>query len=754
MSVCQALIYFILILTSVYAFIIGIDGPLLHQEALEDDNTTLHCDTTSAISEDELSLLVWYKGDDSIYSYDARSNNEWSSQTFNTSGRLSININKRPTPLYIRSLRADDEALYHCRVEFLHTPTRYTGVNLTVIVLPSKPFFLDEMGNKIEDKIGPFFVGDTLVINCLVIGGRPPPHISWYNGEVLVDATGSESDIPNVRQNELYLPITRNTNRITCKATNTLLSAPISSYIDIEIYLSASNVSIHWLQDIESNTLKAGNNYVVKCIAYEVNPSPDIAWWLNRKHLTQYSNQTWNHMTKTAESHLQLKPTIKDDRATLAGVTTNPAIPPGKNSKADVITLNVTYVPIVEVLTVETSKLNGVIENDTFRLICEVDANPRANRFMWYYNNTNIHENVGWQDYIFGNILIFKKTFRRHTGQYSCSAKNSMGEGKAEGVDITVFYPPECTNNGVSLINEIITCQVRSVPDPNSFTWYIRTDSQFENLTTQSPSISLNIITISLTKTANITCEANNGVAKQQNLCTKVISFKHLRPQAPRQCDLSYERNQFQIHCNPVENATHYEITVWRMSTSNASLILNHKSAMGFGAQALIRNADEGWRVGGQLGTLNEGDEAGTAACNRYGCSEILLLRPTEKLLNAAKLPWWYFFLDKDVGMIVGGVLLVVVFVISTAIAVCAARRSRVKQPAPVIQVVGIDDFTREFLNSTRDLKARSSCSLRSRNSNYFETEEVGLTQWRHLPLIHDPPPPDVTLTRHRESAV
>ncbi|XP_045537813.1 hemicentin-1 isoform X2 [Papilio machaon] len=744
MSVCQALIYFILISSSIYAFIIGIDGPLLHQEALEDDNTTLYCDTTSGIGEDELTLLVWYKGDESIYSYDARSNEEWSSQTFNISGRLSIDISKRPTPLYIRSLIADDEALYHCRVEFLLTPTRYTGINLTVIVLPSKPFFLDEMGNKIENKIGPYFVGDTLVINCLVIGGRPPPHISWYNGEVLVDASGSESDIPNVRQNELYLPLTRDTNRITCKATNTVLSAPISSYVDIELYLSASNVTIHWLKDIQSNTLQAGNTYVVKCTAYEVYPSPDIAWWLNHKHLTQYSNQTWNHMTKTAESYLQLSPTMKDDRATLACVATNPAIPPGKNSKADVITLNVTYVPIVEVSTVESGKLNGVIENYTFRLICDVKANPRADRFMWYFNNTNIDENQDWQEYVFGNMLIIKKAFRKHTGQYSCIAKNSIGEGEAEGINITVLYAPECTNNGVSLINEVITCHVRSVPDPSSFTWYIRTDSQFEELTTRSPSVSLSIVTISLTKTANITCEAKNGIAKQQKPCTKIISFKHLRPQTPRQCDLSYESNQFQINCIPVENATHYEITVWRMSTSNASLILNYKSAMGFGAQALTRNADEVWRVGGQLGTLSEGDEAGATACNRYGCSEILLLRPTEKLLNAAKLPWWYF----------GGVLLVVLFVMSTAIAVCAARRSRVKQPVPVIQVVEIDDLTREILNSTRDLKARSSCSLRSRNSDYLETEEVGLTQWRHLPVIHDPPPPDVTLTRHRESAV
>lgn len=68
------------------------------------------------------------------------------------------------------------------------------------------------------------------------LSGRPSPHINWYNGKVLVDASGSDSDIPNVRQNELYLTLTRDTKRITCEATNTILSAPISSYVDVELY--------------------------------------------------------------------------------------------------------------------------------------------------------------------------------------------------------------------------------------------------------------------------------------------------------------------------------------------------------------------------------------------------------------------------------------------------------------------------------------------------------------------------------------
>lgn len=39
-------------------------------------------------------------------------------------------------------------------------------------VLPSQPFFLDEIGNKVESKIGPYHEGDTLVLSCFVIGGK------------------------------------------------------------------------------------------------------------------------------------------------------------------------------------------------------------------------------------------------------------------------------------------------------------------------------------------------------------------------------------------------------------------------------------------------------------------------------------------------------------------------------------------------------------------------------------------------------
>lgn len=90
----------------------------------------------------------------------------------------------------------------------------------------------------------------------------------------------------------------------------------------------------------------------------------------------------------------------------------------------------------------------------------------------------------------------------------------------------------------------------------------------------------------------------------------------------------------------PVENATHYEVSLWRMSTSNTSLILERRASMGWG-NPLAQGTGSPWLLRGALGQLKAGDEAGASACNRYGCSRDLLLRPSEILLKAAAPSWW-----------------------------------------------------------------------------------------------------------------
>lgn len=89
------------------------------------------------------------------------------------------------------------------------------------------------------------------------------------------------------------------------------------------------------------------------------------------------------------------------------------------------------------------------------------------------------------------------------------------------------------------------------------------------------------------------------------------------------------------------------------MSESNSTLVLERRASMGFGSGRALAaggpgsNAPSTALAGGLavragLGAVRRGDEAGARACNRYGCSTPLLLRPTDTLLHAADPPWWH----------------------------------------------------------------------------------------------------------------
>ncbi|KAG6458900.1 hypothetical protein O3G_MSEX011101, partial [Manduca sexta] len=87
-------------------------GPLSRQEALEGGNTTFLCDTTPDSTDDEFMILVWYRNNVPIYSFEFP-DKEWADPAFNTNGRLKADLYRQPTALVVTALTEDDQALYH-----------------------------------------------------------------------------------------------------------------------------------------------------------------------------------------------------------------------------------------------------------------------------------------------------------------------------------------------------------------------------------------------------------------------------------------------------------------------------------------------------------------------------------------------------------------------------------------------------------------------------------------------------------------
>ncbi|KAF2894301.1 hypothetical protein ILUMI_11872 [Ignelater luminosus] len=107
-----------------------------YAEAREGSDAELPCSLQRADSLDKVSMVVWHKGNEetALYKYDMKgtSGQHWADPSVGDRYFLRLLDGERAL-LTISFTKLSDEAIYHCRVDFNRSPTRYTHVNLTVV---------------------------------------------------------------------------------------------------------------------------------------------------------------------------------------------------------------------------------------------------------------------------------------------------------------------------------------------------------------------------------------------------------------------------------------------------------------------------------------------------------------------------------------------------------------------------------------------------------------------------------------------
>ncbi|KAK5648271.1 hypothetical protein RI129_003163 [Pyrocoelia pectoralis] len=107
-----------------------------YAEAREGSDAELPCNLQPVHPPDKVNFVAWNKGNDDLvlYKYDLRGvrGQHWADPS--VSDRYFFRLLDEERALLTVSLtRLSDEAIYHCRVDFNRSPTRYTHVNLTVV---------------------------------------------------------------------------------------------------------------------------------------------------------------------------------------------------------------------------------------------------------------------------------------------------------------------------------------------------------------------------------------------------------------------------------------------------------------------------------------------------------------------------------------------------------------------------------------------------------------------------------------------
>ena len=177
----------------------------------------------------------------------------------------------------VEGVKAKDRGVYRCRVDFKIQPTTISRVDLAVNMPPEKPVILDSRGREVGRRLGPYRLGQyvyifiyiyiiqvgsysiyhrlyiiiyyrlgqTLVVSCSVLGGRPSPSVTWWRESQVVDTSYQREEsrvtnmltIPDLTRNHLH-------TILTCQASNSNVSLPVSTSVKLDLTFPPTEVVI------------------------------------------------------------------------------------------------------------------------------------------------------------------------------------------------------------------------------------------------------------------------------------------------------------------------------------------------------------------------------------------------------------------------------------------------------------------------------------------------------------------------------
>ncbi|CAG9563456.1 unnamed protein product [Danaus chrysippus] len=453
-----------------------ITGTVTRVSSIVGGEASLPCDSRPPQRNDSLLLVVWYRDENPVYSYDTRvsgSRGHWSDDTFGDRARW---INFPNSSLHIRDVQSHDRSIYRCRVDFQVSPTRNYRIALDVIELPLKPVIFDEFGKEITGTAGPFNEGSDFKLICSVNGGNPTPRVQWLHGENIVSSLrANEMSGGNTRSLTLLV---RNASRshlssvYTCTADNTLISPPQRVSVKVDLYLRPLLVEIL----SREQPLSVGRQAELWCKSTGARPPAVVTWWLGGKKLKSITKH--QDLEERNETHSLLKWTpLKEQNGKILTCRAEHSKINSSMIESKLV-LNVYYMPVATMHLGAKMNPNDIEEGDDVYFGCEVDANPPAYKVMWEHNGIPLHHNPAKGVILTGNTNLALRNVSRHqAGNYTCTASNVEGDGKSLPVPMQVVYRPICRSKDMKIIGAAlqeaskVECEVDAFPPPNTFEW-------------------------------------------------------------------------------------------------------------------------------------------------------------------------------------------------------------------------------------------------------------------------------------------
>lgn len=305
---------------------------------------SLPCNVTPPTSDDQVSLVLWYKEESTtpIYSLDARKGTldqarHASADTI--TARSYFSTIAKSAHLIIEGLVEEDAGIYRCRADFRKARTRNFAITLEIITPPEKPVIRDGSSDEIlSTLIGPFNEGDRLLLVCETFGGKPKPELKWLRENVILDDTYeyiSGSNRPSGRvpapefvvRNELEIKSLARHDLmalLTCSASNNNISAPLTQSVTVDMNFRPLLVEIS--PDQKSHPVSADKTIELVCKGSGSRPPALMTWWKGSKQLKR-SKESVSVDGNVTTSILTFTPTSDDSGKFISCRAENQLIP-------------------------------------------------------------------------------------------------------------------------------------------------------------------------------------------------------------------------------------------------------------------------------------------------------------------------------------------------------------------------------------------------------------------------------------------
>ncbi|XP_022907185.1 neural cell adhesion molecule 2-like [Onthophagus taurus] len=543
----------------------GKDVTTVNIEVVAGEPAYLPCDISTAHSQDQVALVLWYKEDlgTPIYSVDGRDRGfthaeRWSDENV-FSNRAFFMPEKQPAELGVDHIRETDQGVYRCRVDFIRAQTRNSKVNLTVIVPPKKIVIADESGNELTSVVGPFSEGSSFTVKCDVFGGKPAPIVTWFRNDVPV--TNDSVALPSagtthVRSELKVSGLSRQDvhSELTCQAYNNPKTQPLASTLHVDMNFGPLDVKILGA----SQPLSAARRYDLLCQSSGSRPPATITWWKNGQRMEK-NKETTSRDGNTTTSTLSFVASKEDDGKYLSCKAENKVL--STEGIEDGWKLEIHYTPEAQIILGTSLNPDAIREGTDVYFDCIVNAHPNAYKVEWRHNGKMLNHNVASGIIISNQSLVLQTVSRSTAGNYTCVGYNTEGDGESRPFYLNVMFAPTCKPNqtriyGVAKQEKTqISCQVEANPPEIQFRWTFNNSAESVDVPASHIARSGTSSMVSYTPMTEqdygtLLCYASNRIGHQRVPCVFHIIAAG-RPDQVHNCTVfNISTTSFSIKCS------------------------------------------------------------------------------------------------------------------------------------------------------------------------------------------------------------